>query len=138
MTRPALSLGHDAATGDPIIVPPGKFAVVISPSGRITTYGAPVLHGLILDKLAEVDSEARVETFACRVAAKLGTSAPMKPERLDIDQAAVVASVSPKALRHRVQRGLVPERLVIREGRRLFFAADGWRKFLVSKKSGGR
>jgi hypothetical protein len=138
MTRPALSIGHDAATGEPILVSPGKFAVVIARSGRITTYGAPVLHGLILDELAEEDSEARAERFATRVAAKLGASAPMEPERLDIGQAAAVASVSPKALRHRVQRGLVPERLIIREGRRLFFVADGWRKFLVSQKSGGR
>ncbi len=138
MTRPVLTIGYDAKTGEPIVVQPGKFAVVIGRSGRITTYAAPPLHGLLLDKIVGERSKVEAERFATMVAAKLGTTSPVEPERLDIDQAAAVASVSPKALRHRVQRGLVPERLIIREGRRLFFVADAWRRFVVSNRSGGR
>jgi len=122
--------------GEPIVVPPGKFAVAISLSGSIGTYGAPVAHGLVIEKMMASDSETQAEECARRVAAKLGTASATEPERLDIEQAATIASVTAKALRHRVHRGLVPERLIIREGRRLFFVADGWRRFIVSNTSG--
>ena len=134
--KPPLIIGHDRATGEPIIVPPGQFAVVISPSGSIDTYCAPVAHGLVIDKMSTRDLEARAESFANKVAEKLGTASASEPERLDIDHAAAAASVTAKALRHRVQRGLVPDRLIIREGRRLFFVADAWRRFVVSNRSG--
>lgn len=136
MTKSRLTIGHDAKTGVPIIVPPGKFAVVITPSGGIGTYSAPVAHGLVIEKMSTKDLEAQAESFANKVAEKLGTASPTEPERFDIGQAAAVASMTPKALRHRVQRGLVPERLIVREGRRLFFVADSWRRFVISNKSG--
>jgi hypothetical protein len=137
MTAPPLIAGHDRDTGLPIVV--ARFAVRYDVHGKLSntyaTCAGRALQARFLAGLLESAEDQQAEKFATRVAAKLGTRSAMEPERFDVEQAAAVASVTPKALRHRVQRGLVPERLIIREGRRLFFAADGWRKFVVSNKS---
>ena len=141
MTSP-LIVGQDRETGEPIIV--SKFAIRLDRHGRLlntfATCEGRALQERFLAGIGETEEDRRVERIANRVVTKLRVLSPeapqQRPERFNVEQAAAVASVSTKALRHRIQRGFVPERLIIREGRRVFFVAEAWRRFVSSNRSG--
>jgi hypothetical protein len=105
-------------------------SVMLDPEDPTVLLVDPLLRAA-LNKLA---APASVDAHAKKLQAAMPA-----PERFNIEQAAAVASISPKALRHQIQRGLIPPKLIVHEGRRLFFVASKWREFMSSGKSrGGR
>jgi hypothetical protein len=69
MSKSPLTIGHDRNTGEPLVIKPGWFAVVITESGGIGTYGAPDFVTRANGELRDGDNFA--EAVARKVAEKL-------------------------------------------------------------------
>lgn len=143
MSKSPLTIGHDRITGEPLVVKPEWFAVVITASGSIGTYGAPDFVTRLQvngrpesDKLAEAVARRVVETLGgsggglpehrflttAEAATVVGlTTANEPPILVCYREAARLLGVTVEALAQRVSRGQIPHSCIRRTGRRVQF-----------------